>query len=246
RLLKYCTEKIISQKDIDKADYNKVTLNKDELFYIFDIENQEDEIFKNIYLDIELNRVMFETINLNLYIYKSGERLIVNPISNINFDKKTREMNITLCALFVMSFIESKNNMIMKKYDRFPEVKDEDCATSEKNETFEVYITRSECDKLKKPYGETMLMMILEKLHEDENKLNEESIKTITKSTITVDELKEKLINKNEKTYDRYCDFKKRVLVPTIESMKNIGFDIDFREIKENKKVESIEFSIKY
>ncbi|MGL5713132.1 MAG: replication initiation protein [Paraclostridium sp.] len=67
-----------------------------------------------------------------------------------------------------------------------------------------------------------------------------------TKSIINyrVDELKELLMIEDK--YDRYNDFKRRVIVPAIKELNDTGyFEIDFKENKVGRKVDSIDFIVK-
>ncbi|KGM99779.1 hypothetical protein Z969_10415 [Clostridium novyi A str. 4570] len=67
-----------------------------------------------------------------------------------------------------------------------------------------------------------------------------------TKSMInyTVDELKNLLML--EEQYTQYYDFKKRVIAPAIKELNKTGFfEIDFKEIKQGRKVVSIDFFVK-
>lgn len=67
-----------------------------------------------------------------------------------------------------------------------------------------------------------------------------------TKSIINykVDELKELLMIEGK--YDRYNDFKRRIIVPAIKELNNTGcFEIDFKENKVGRRVDSIDFIVK-
>lgn len=67
-----------------------------------------------------------------------------------------------------------------------------------------------------------------------------------TKTTInySVEELKSLLMV--EEKYPLYGDFKRRVIVPAVKNLnKSKAFEVDFREIKEGRKVESIDFIVK-
>lgn len=66
-----------------------------------------------------------------------------------------------------------------------------------------------------------------------------------TKSIINykVDDLKELLMIEGK--YDRYNDFKRRIVVPAIKELNETGyFDIDFKENKVGRKVDSIDFIV--
>ncbi|MDB8803482.1 replication initiation protein [Romboutsia sp. 1001216sp1] len=67
-----------------------------------------------------------------------------------------------------------------------------------------------------------------------------------TKSIINyrIDELKELLMLEDK--YDRYNDFKRRVILPAIKELNETGyFEIDFKENKVGRKVDSIDFILK-
>ena len=67
-----------------------------------------------------------------------------------------------------------------------------------------------------------------------------------TKSIINyrIDELKELLMIENK--YDRYNDFKRRVILPAIKELNDTGyFEIDIKENKVGRKVDSIDFIVK-
>ncbi|MCJ8341828.1 MAG: replication initiation protein [Cetobacterium sp.] len=67
-----------------------------------------------------------------------------------------------------------------------------------------------------------------------------------TKTVITykVDEIKELLMLEDK--YDRYNDFKRRVITPSIKELNNTGyFEIDIKENKIGRKVDSIDFIVK-
>ncbi|CEN31416.1 replication initiation protein [Paraclostridium sordellii] len=67
-----------------------------------------------------------------------------------------------------------------------------------------------------------------------------------TKTVITykVDEIKELLMLEDK--YDRYNDFKRRVITPAIKELNNTGyFEIDMKENKIGRKVDSIDFIVK-
>lgn len=60
----------------------------------------------------------------------------------------------------------------------------------------------------------------------------------------TVDELKELLMVEDK--YPLYADFKRRVIIPAIKELNKSGvFDIEIKEIKEGRKVTSIDFIVK-
>ncbi|MDN9956605.1 RepB family plasmid replication initiator protein [Clostridioides difficile] len=68
--------------------------------------------------------------------------------------------------------------------------------------------------------------------------------RTKNKITYTLDVLKELLLLEDK--YSKYNDFKRRVIVPAINELNTTEyFDIDFKEIKKNRKVAAIEFSVK-
>lgn len=67
-----------------------------------------------------------------------------------------------------------------------------------------------------------------------------------TKTVITykIDEIKELLMLEDK--YDRYNDFKRRVITPAIKELNNTGyFKIDIKENKVGRKVDSIDFIVK-
>lgn len=67
-----------------------------------------------------------------------------------------------------------------------------------------------------------------------------------TKTVITykVEEIKELLMLEDK--YDRYNDFKRRVIIPAIKELNSTGyFEIDIKENKIGRKVDSIEFIVK-
>ena len=67
-----------------------------------------------------------------------------------------------------------------------------------------------------------------------------------TKNVITykIDEIKELLMLEDK--YDRYNDFKRRVIIPAIKGLNDTGFfDITINENKIGRKVESIDFIVK-
>jgi plasmid replication initiation protein len=67
---------------------------------------------------------------------------------------------------------------------------------------------------------------------------------TKTKINYKIDEIKELLMLDDK--YDRYNDFKRRVIEPAIKELNNTGyFDIDINENKVGRKVESIDFIVK-
>ncbi|MCC0654872.1 replication initiation protein [Clostridioides sp. ES-S-0173-01] len=69
---------------------------------------------------------------------------------------------------------------------------------------------------------------------------------TMTKGAITykIDVLKELLMLENK--YDKYNDFKRRVIIPAIEELISTNyFNIEFIENKKGRKVESITFLVK-
>lgn len=62
--------------------------------------------------------------------------------------------------------------------------------------------------------------------------------------TYSVSELKEVMMLEGK--YNQYRDFKKRILIPAIEELKENGmFEIEIREKRVNRQVESIEFLVK-
>lgn len=67
-----------------------------------------------------------------------------------------------------------------------------------------------------------------------------------TKSIINykIDELKELLMVEGK--YERYNDFKRRIIVPAVKELNKTGcFEIDFKENKVGRKVDSIDFIVK-
>ncbi|MFI3211142.1 MAG: replication initiation protein [Peptostreptococcaceae bacterium] len=67
-----------------------------------------------------------------------------------------------------------------------------------------------------------------------------------SKSTINykIDELKELLMIEDK--YDRYSDFKRRIIIPAIKELNDTEyFEIDFNENKVGRKVDSIDFIVK-
>lgn len=67
-----------------------------------------------------------------------------------------------------------------------------------------------------------------------------------TKSIVNykIDELKELLMLEDK--YSRYNDFKRRVIQPAIKELNETGyFEIDFKENKVGRKIESIDFTVK-
>ncbi|OOB74923.1 hypothetical protein AXF41_14575 [Clostridium haemolyticum] len=62
-----------------------------------------------------------------------------------------------------------------------------------------------------------------------------------TKINYTIDELKEYLML--DGNYPEYGNFKRRVIVPAIKELNKTGFfEIDFKEVKQGRKVVSIDF----
>ena len=67
-----------------------------------------------------------------------------------------------------------------------------------------------------------------------------------TKSVVTykIEEIKELLMLEDK--YDRYNDFKRRVINPAVKELNNTGyFEIEFKENKVGRRVESIDFIVK-
>nr|KEI07980.1 putative replication initiator protein [Clostridium novyi B str. NCTC 9691]KEI11392.1 putative replication initiator protein [Clostridium novyi B str. ATCC 27606] len=65
-----------------------------------------------------------------------------------------------------------------------------------------------------------------------------------TKINYTIDELKEYLML--DGNYPEYGNFKRRVIVPAIKELNKTGFfEIDFKEVKQGRKVVSIDFLVK-
>ncbi|MGL5712390.1 MAG: hypothetical protein ACRCXT_02465 [Paraclostridium sp.] len=67
-----------------------------------------------------------------------------------------------------------------------------------------------------------------------------------TKSIVNykIDELKDLLMIEDK--YDKYNDFKRRIIVPAIKELNDTGyFEIDFKENKVSRKVDSIDFIVK-
>ncbi|MGL5753486.1 MAG: replication initiation protein [Paraclostridium sp.] len=67
-----------------------------------------------------------------------------------------------------------------------------------------------------------------------------------TKSIVNykIDELKDLLMIEDK--YDKYNDFKRRIIVPAIKELNDTGyFEIDFKENKVGRKVDSIDFTVK-
>lgn len=65
-----------------------------------------------------------------------------------------------------------------------------------------------------------------------------------TKINYTIDELKEYLML--DENYPQYGNFKRRVIVPAIKELNKTGFfEIDFKEVKQGRKVVSIDFLVK-
>lgn len=62
--------------------------------------------------------------------------------------------------------------------------------------------------------------------------------------TYTVDELRELFMMENK--YKNYNDFKKKVIVPAVDTLNNTNmFDISFEESKKGKKINAIDFKVK-
>ena len=61
----------------------------------------------------------------------------------------------------------------------------------------------------------------------------------------TVDELRKRL---DAETYDRYADFKRKVIIPAIREINRFSDDmaISFEEIRSGKKVDKIMFILTY
>ena len=65
----------------------------------------------------------------------------------------------------------------------------------------------------------------------------------VGKKSFTVEEIKEKLLIKNN--YSVYYDFKKRILIPSVNRIKkNLNMDISFDEVKKGRKIHEIVFYI--
>lgn len=70
---------------------------------------------------------------------------------------------------------------------------------------------------------------------------------TGTKSKInySIDELKEFLALENKKAYETYANFKNKVIFPAIKELNETGkFKIDYKEVKNGRKVSSIDFIV--
>lgn len=147
-------------------------------------------------------------------LYFKGNQFM--QINAISGISSGEKINISVNNLFIKAMLEKK---------RFSYI----CINSE------------QFMSLKNTYENNLLLFLLKRAN---NALHSENYNSgsINFST-TPNELRSELLIADS-LYKRYGDFKKRILVPAINSINELGYNVDFTEITEGKKVVGLEFKM--